>query len=114
MRDRHTMPSRGIRPSGVVLMRIEVMPSPLGRHWKPGDFQFPCELALHLTATCFGGATALAGTLSQLLRRLGRMASPKFGADLVRPILLPHDAEGGSVDAEADAVNRTSYGYVAD
>src|ERR1039458_4628127 len=32
MRDRHSMPSGGSRPSGIVLMRIESMPSPVGPH----------------------------------------------------------------------------------
>jgi hypothetical protein len=42
------------------------------------------------------------------------MALPIFGAHLVRPILLPHDAEGGSVDAEADAIIIAVYRHVAD
>ena len=41
---------------------------------------------------------------------------PKFGRRFVRaaPVLLPHDAERGTVDAEADGVAQAVYGYVAD
>jgi hypothetical protein len=46
-------------------------------------------------------------------RRPDWVAMPVFGAHLVCLVLLPNDAQGGSVDAEADIISLTVYGHVA-
>ena len=47
-------------------------------------------------------------------RRPDRVALPIFGAHLIRLVLLPYDAHGGSVDPEDDAIIQTVYGHAAD
>ena len=42
-----------------------------------------------------------------------RLTMPKFDFHFVGRVVLPHDAERGSVNSEADAVTNAVYGDVA-